>query len=255
MTFSKILLPLFFAFILFIWVCLISSYFRVLTHTQSSLPIQKIAFIYKGPGTCDGCPEAVASVLDDMDIEYEYIKPGELSSQNFNRAWLYVQPGGSDDVNETLESLSRHEIKNIRKFVVSGGSYLGICAGGYLAGRRVDQVAAFNLVPLEVEEEYAESAAKIEEVVWDKEDQLMYFQSGPFFKTNKLPKANILATYKKSNHAAALITPLGGGLVGLIGPHPEADADWYENEDLTLPNGSHIHLLKNFISQLQISKL
>jgi glutamine amidotransferase-like uncharacterized protein len=255
MSFLKTPLALFFVLALFIWFSVLSRYLKMSTPTQLPISIQKIALIYNGPGACKGCPEAVASVLEEMDLEYEYIKPGELNAQNFRRAWLYVQPGGSDDVNETLEALTRNEIKSIRKFVLSGGSYLGICAGGYLAGRRVDHVAAFNLIPLEVDEEYAESEAKIEEVVWNKEDQFMYFQSGPFFKTNKLPKADILATYKKSNHAAALITPLGHGLVGLIGPHPEADEDWYESEDLTLPNGSHIHLLKEFIGKLQISRL
>lgn len=46
----------------------------------------------------------------------------------------------------------------------------------------------------------------------------------------------MLATYDNGTTAAAAV-PYGSGMVGVVGPHPEADDDWYAEHNLTNPDG------------------
>jgi hypothetical protein len=34
-----------------------------------------------------------------------------------------------------------------------------------------------------------------------------------------------------------MVAPYGKGMVGVSGPHPEADQSWYDNADLVNPDG------------------
>lgn len=64
----------------------------------------------------------------------------------------------------------------------------------------------------------------------------MYFQDGPAFTVDPDTDANVLATYS-NGYAAVMVAPYGKGMVGVSGPHPEADQSWYDNADLVNPDG------------------
>jgi glutamine amidotransferase-like uncharacterized protein len=211
--------------------------------------------VYRGPGACAGCPEAVGEVLKAMGRKVQYVKPGMLTEKNFSRALLYVQPGGSDRVLDTLEALSKAETDNLRKFVLGGGRYLGICAGGYLAGDRTDDddgrlVPAFGLLPSVIDQESNNNEPDVMEITWQGADRKVYYQAGPWFDPSQFPGARSFGTYKASGHSMALIVKTGLGKTGVIGPHLEATDDWFIEDHLPVPERSGVPLLKDFIREL-----
>lgn len=214
----------------------------------------KVSLVYHGPGACDQCPEAIATALAKEGFRTVFVFPGQLTKATFEKADLYVQPGGTDNIDETLDALSFEEILNLRSFIAKGGRYLGICAGGYLAGQFSDEDhahKAFGLLPhLSIDEELEESDATLLPVDWGTQRRTMYYQSGPSFGTTATANTQVIARYAGSGHIAAQISPYGKGAVGVIGPHPEADKDWYEEDDLSMEHGLNFDLLHQFTSQL-----
>ncbi len=211
-----------------------------------------IALVYNGPGACRVCPQSVGRVLTQMGFAIDYVKPGQLTKIKFQQAQIYVQPGGTDRPNDILEALSKTEILNLRNFVKSGGKYLGLCSGGYLAGTFVTddkKTKAFGLLPIVVDEEDEDSASKVISIDWKKKHYNVYFQNGPSFDLSSLPKADVWATYQESGHAAAVISEFGKGRVGVIGPHLEADLLWFLDDNLPFP-GLRFNLLSEFIKAL-----
>lgn len=55
----------------------------------------------------------------------------------------------------------------------------------------------------------------------------------PFLRLVNLPNSN-------TSDPSAVILPYGKGSIGLIGTHPEADESWYDDENLTNPQGIQV---------------
>jgi glutamine amidotransferase-like uncharacterized protein len=68
------------------------------------------------------------------------------------------------------------------------------------------------------------------ETDWGGEIKEMYFQDGPAFELAPNAPARVLATYS-GGEPAAVIASFGRGRVGLVGPHPEADLEWFDSTD------------------------
>lgn len=217
--------------------------------------VTKNILIYRGAGTCEGCPEAIGAVVSKLGYKIHYIKSGELTAKNFQNAIMYVQPGGSDRVLDTLEALSNEEIKNLQTFIHNGGKYLGVCAGGYLAGIKTEDdngqlVPAFGLIPSVVEEELKTDDPKVVTINWQNQDYEAYYQGGPMFDLTQIPNAKSFGVYKNSNHSMAILSPYGLGKVGLIGPHLEATKDWFIDDHLPVPKKLNTKLIIDFILSL-----
>jgi glutamine amidotransferase-like uncharacterized protein len=212
------------------------------------------ALIYHGPGTCTDCPESIGSILKNLGFKIKYAYPGQLTNEYLAKFSLYVQPGGSDDIEETLNALSKDEINNLQKYIASGGKYLGVCAGAYLAGQYSDDnhhLRAFGLIPIDnIQEESKNSKAKLISVNWLNQKRYIYFQAGPSLGLLPFKDAEVIARYSNSGNIAALITHYGIGNVGLIGPHLEADIDWYKEDHLSMKHGLNIDLMVNFINKM-----
>jgi glutamine amidotransferase-like uncharacterized protein len=215
---------------------------------------QKLALIYKGPGACEGCPEAVGRLLQEMKIRVRYVSPGEFSETTFKTSALYVQPGGTGNGSiDTLKALGAKQVEVLRSYVSSGGKYLGICAGGYLAGQfweRDRKTKAFSFLPVIVNSESNDQSAQLVSVIWKGKLNQMYFQYGPYFDVHAIPGVDVWATYKESGRAAALIAGYGKGKVGVIGPHPEATKEWFDQDGLNSKQGLKLNLAKDFIGAL-----
>lgn len=224
--------------------------FQVATPAQAN----SSALIYKGPGACDGCPESVGDVLKKMGVVVHYIKPGQLTLDRLRKADLYVQPGGTDYVEDTMKALSTSEVDALRTYVSEGGRYLGICAGGFLAGEWAEDpgknVRTFGLIPGTVFEESKDRKARAEPIQWRGKNYSLYFQDGPKFDASNVPGGEVWATYLKTGHVAAMMAPFGKGRVGLIGPHPEADMDWFNDDHIAAPDGTHQKLAIQFVRAL-----
>ncbi len=213
--------------------------------TVASVPNESLkkALIYNGPGVCKVCPDSAAKLISRLGFTYEFIQPEQMTSEKLSEVSLYVQPGGTDRPSDVIEALTENEIQNLKNFVASGGSYFGICSGGYLAGEKIiddDDTKGFGLLPLIISEEQEDDAPKLEKVIWNKNIlRDVYYQDAPYFDVQQLPQARIFATYQNSGHVAALINSYGQGRVGVIGPHLEATEDWFTEDNLENPGSSY----------------
>jgi glutamine amidotransferase-like uncharacterized protein len=224
--------------------------------------VRPLALVYRGPAGCPGCSEAVADLLQNSRWRFDvrYVGPYErlmLSAEALQGAALYAQPGGSGDLTQAYRQVKKHA-HIIRSYVESGGRYLGICMGGYLAGR----TPGFQLLPGDTDQFIASRKASVRteadtvvSVRWRGQLRSMYFQDGPFFVLDRgATDVVVLATYTNGK-IAALVAPYGKGKVGVSGPHPEATAEWYEEANLVNPEGVDVTpghdlidtLMENFV--------
>jgi hypothetical protein len=205
-----------------------------------------IALVYRGPAALPGCPEALAAMLRRSPFAFRtvFCGPDEavpLSAATLARARMYAQPGGGD-----LDPEWRHMRRyapEIRAFVARGGRYLGVCLGAYLAG----QDPGFGLLPGDSDEYIESRGATVQNtrdtvvaVQWRGRRRHMYFQDGACFRLRP-GAAEILARYE-NGLAAAAVARFGSGVVGVVGPHPEADGSWYADARLRNPDGVRFDL-------------
>ncbi|CAF3729501.1 unnamed protein product [Rotaria sp. Silwood1] len=207
--------------------------------STSALPI---ALIYRGPAACRGCPETIADLLRQ---KYQIIYAGpkeqvDVNTNTLSAAQLYIQPGGGD-LDEAWPHVRRYA-SPIRDYVRNGGKYLGFCLGAYLAGTE----PGFGLLPGRGQtDQYITSkgavvTSEIDTVVplfWRGMLRHVYFQDGTRLMIDRTAApAEILAVYTNGEIAAA-VQNYGKGRVGMVGPHPEANEEWYAMYRLKNPDG------------------
>lgn len=208
---------------------------------MSHRPAGGLALVYRGPASVPGCPEAVAELLrrSDWDLDVHFVGPREelpLKARTLAGATLYAQPGGGE-----LEPAYRRLRKKsaaIQDFVRGGGHYLGFCLGSYLAG----ETPGFGLLPGDTDQYIASARAGIAHardavirVRWSGHEREVYFQDGPYFVLDPgRGSAEVVARYD-NGLPAAVVASFGAGVVGVVGPHPEATADWFTDAGLRVP--------------------
>ena len=64
----------------------------------------------------------------------------------------------------------------------------------------------------------------------------MFAQDPATFELDAGADAEVVARYP-NGAPAALVAPYGEGRVGVVGPHPEATADWFTDAGLAVPFG------------------
>ncbi|KAH8180161.1 Bromodomain protein [Sarocladium implicatum] len=224
--------------------------------------------VYRGPATCDGCPESAADLVESAleDVKITYVGPDEdvdISKSSLKEFDVYIQPGGGD-LDPGWKDMKRYA-EAIREFVSGGGYYVGICLGAYLAG----DDPGFGILPdgVDADEESAQDDAEVKgeedtviRVNWTfssgkkkgktEDNRWLYFQDGASImgKEKTLKKeGKVLGRYSKSGDVAAYVASYGKGVVGVVGPHPEATKDWYEDEGIKNPNGYDLDIGRDFI--------
>ena len=216
-----------------------------------------LALVYRGPGGCPSCSAAAATLLRSTrwGFEVRYVGPDEqleLTGANLGKAALYVQPGGDGTLEQAFAAL-RSESAAIRHYVSSGGRYLGLCMGGYLAGHD----PGFNLLPGDADQFITSTGANVTsaddtviKVAWRNEPRYLYFQDGPYFTLDDdRNTAQVLATYP-NGEIAALVTSYQQGRVAVSGPHPEATDVWYQYNQVTDPDTLDADLGRDLIDTL-----
>ncbi|MFD1507653.1 hypothetical protein FE374_08210 [Georgenia yuyongxinii] len=199
------------------------------------------ALVYRGPASSPGCPEAVAGLLrtSRWDFDVRFVGPREelpLTPDVLGGAALYAQPGGGE-LGPAYRRL-RRRARAVREYVAGGGRYLGFCLGAYLAG----ETPGFGLLPGDTDR-YIESPGAtvtsdgdaVLRVRWGGLRREVYFQDGPYFVLDPARgSAEVVAQYD-NGLPAAVVTRFGHGVVGVVGPHPEATADWFTDVGLRPP--------------------
>lgn len=217
------------------------------------------ALVYRGRAACDGCPEALAGLLRSSawGFDVQYVGEDEalaLSAETLSTAALYAQPGGGNSVKRAYRQM-RRSAGPLREYVASGGRYLGVCMGGYLAGHW----RGFRLLPEDTDQFITSPGASVTtaadtlvDVDWRGRRHRMFFQDGPVFRLPpEMPAGvTVLARYASNREVAAMVAPFGRGRVGVCGPHPEATDEWYEAHELTAERSATAPLGRDLIDVL-----
>jgi glutamine amidotransferase-like uncharacterized protein len=177
-----------------------------------------------------------------------------VSAENLNHeAWeetatLLVIPGGrATPYNKALHPIGNQKIKD---FVASGGSYLGICAGGYYGASQIifekgnsdyeiittsalglytgiAEGPAYELGVFRYQSEAGARTASLISTISDNNAFPTYFNGGCWFHSHQDNKDNnqttIIARYAdiETQPAAIILTRYGKGRVCLTGVHVE----------------------------------
>ena len=215
-----------------------------------------LALVYRGPASTDGCPEAVAATLgrSRWDLDVQFVGPKQalrLTPEALSQAVLYAQPGGGS-LRSAYRKLKR-SVPAIREYVRSGGHYLGFCLGGYLAG----ETPGFGLLPGDTDRFISSPNAcpdhpgeTVVNVTWAGRRRRVFFQDGPWFDLDpSRGDAEVLATYD-NGLPAAVVARFGRGVVGVVGPHPEAAPDWFLDEGLPVPEDVRADLTQDLLDRV-----
>jgi glutamine amidotransferase-like uncharacterized protein len=208
-----------------------------------------VAVVYSddATGPADGDDTAaLAAMLADGPWHFAIVTAGPRGTTTVREALarpdvvLHAQPGGAGDDDQAYRRQVRDR-SAIRRFVREGGRYLGVCMGGFLA-----EPGHFNLFPGRVHEYYSSRGASVTTddpavvpVCWRGTWRDMYFQDGGYMvpRRRAMPEMTVLARYT-NGAIAAVVSPFGGGRVGLCGPHPEAPPAWYRDANLAYPGST-----------------
>jgi len=226
---------------------------------EEAVESRRRALVYRGPAACKECPAALADLLRSSRWGFDVAYVGEdedldISAATLANAALYAQPGGGNSVKRAYRYM-KGSTDTIRSYVRSGGRYLGVCMGGYLAGHW----RGFRLLPEDTDQFVTSSGASVTtqkdtlvDVDWRGRPHRMFFQDGPVFR---LPRAapsgiTVLARYASNGEIAAMVAPFGRGKVGVCGPHPEAPDGWYEAHGLSVERCSSAPLGHDLIDVL-----
>jgi glutamine amidotransferase-like uncharacterized protein len=204
-------------------------------------PGSRLALVYRGPASTPACPDAVAGALrrSRWDLDVRFVGPREelpLTAEVLARARVYAQPGGGG-LRHAYRRL-KPAAPAVREFVRSGGAYLGFCLGGYLAG----ETPGFGLLPGDADRFISSPGARPDHagdslltLTWGGRRREVFFEDGPWFDLDPARgPAAVLARYD-NGLPAAVVAPFAAGTVGVVGPHPEATADWFDDIGLPRP--------------------
>ena len=229
-----------------------SDFYETLLHKKSCSQGSAKAALYSGKGVTEGSLTAIKELLSAEDhvgheLDMQSIRSGQLSDFD-----LIIVPGGIS--NEMADALGNEGREAIRQFVRSGGGYIGICAGAYLASATFEKFLGLvnvktnhyqEYMPRVGMQEHRQLGSALVNVTFSHEGQKLFSQeeygtidyiNGPIFIEAgrlDLPPFLTLATYQSDiyqyhfqqgtmpNTPAIVAGQFGNGYVILFSSHPE----------------------------------
>jgi len=188
---------------------------------------QKVA-IYAGIGAA--LAKDVELALGKIKVTYQRIGESDIKRNKLKDYSILTIPGGYTQ--EYVRVLSGDGFKNIREFVRNGGTYIGICAGAYIATSRVevpDHPIGIGIIDIDNKRETDMRIRSIEIVnpnhpiakgcpskinIW--------YQNGPMISPGN--NVDVIAIYE-NNVAAIVVSTHGKGKVIIFSPHPEGSIE------------------------------
>jgi hypothetical protein len=189
-------------------------------------------------------------VIDALSPHYSFklFSKHEVEPTFFEDVDIICIPGGVGD-SDSYDVLLRLHASSIRKFVASGGYYLGICMGAYWADYDYLNILRDIRVTQYIKHPLActrRPHAKAMEVNWNSNPCRMYFYDGATFEGNG--RKETIASYKTD-----LPMAIFQDKIGLIGCHPESQKWWYDAYSWMPKHwhfNTHKHYLLNFVNRL-----
>jgi biotin--protein ligase len=197
-------------------------------------------FIYTGPGTSPLAVRHTAASLRQLLPQHRLLSigPQRLAKAEWaTRAAVLVLPGGrASAYNQALAGPANAQIK---EYVQSGGSYLGLCAGGYYAAQRVEfavgepgievvgsrplgffpGVCHGPLLPnFSYVTQWGTAAVRLQ----PQGAAVYYHGGGAFLEAQRYDTVEVMARYSLPPYGAAIVAcQVGLGVAVLTGVHPE----------------------------------
>jgi len=191
-----------------------------------AVPGSSPVLLFTGAGTSPGDVTALRALLGDHGVAYATATAAQvnmMTAADWQRHRLLIVPGGNFiDVGDALTPAAA---QNIRDAVHGGVNYLGICAGGFLAGR-INGHNSFDLTGgvqfgfYAIERQGVRKAA-VPIATPGGPTLEHYWEDGPQFTGWGTP----VATYPDGT-PAIVEGAFGRGWVLLSGVHPEAPESW-----------------------------
>jgi len=195
----------------------------------------KTIYIYTGQGAYQA--KDVENFLAVFEYDYNRIDESELNQLTLND--ILIAPGG--EISTYLPTIGAKGIEAIQKFVNSGGVYIGICAGVYIAGSSYDDTPGLNFFPQILAGNKTQATINVTDETGTK-FQLIN-ENGPDLS---VIKADRVILKDSANNPQAVIINYGQGQVYLFAAHPEGSV-YYE---LPPQNFTGAKYFKNLINQL-----
>ncbi len=199
--------------------------------------------IYADEGADDDCLDATRTMFQWMGYSVRYVNAYQIRNEGLDEYRLLCMPGG--DMYQYAQDLHILGANNIKSFINGGGAYIGICGGGYYAGREVywrgDKLVMIsldlfpgitqgpdnNIIPypeygmckIDIIDSLHPITASEPDTAW-----ILYYW-GPAFFPDTNATVDILGTYNSGGDAALCAFSYGEGRVFLTGPHPEFEED------------------------------
>jgi glutamine amidotransferase-like uncharacterized protein len=205
--------------------------------------------LYLDDAVWQDCKIKTIDMLIEMGVSYKEINRDTIISKDIQHYSVLIMPGGRPDLYS--QNLGSEALNIIRSYVASGGGYIGICGGAYLAAEtnvwrgwagepRVYYQYSDGLIgifngtadgPIEdFAPTYRDVHCKIELV--DKyhpiasqlPDTIEYvYDHGPMFLDENIRPSTVIGTAVNGGKTLLLCTQYNHGRVFLTSGHPEFD--------------------------------
>lgn len=199
--------------------------------------------VYAGSGA--ELAKDVEFALNKLGISYDEVNEDEIKKGKLKSCPVLIIPGGY--TKKSVNALSGQGFKMIREFVNNGGSYIGICAGAYLASEIVEvpgKPQGLGIIDIKNIRKSGRGMRKIylqeHPIAKNLEKELeIYYQNGPEI----LAEGKVKEVARYENKTLAVVTSFfGKGKVVIFSPHPEGSIT-----QGVKPNPGTLGLLKNSI--------
>lgn len=194
--------------------------------------------LFSGAGTSSGDVTALKRILEFNHLSYVTASSHQLDAMSEDKLATYdllIVPGGNfEDMGNRLAPATSGKV---REAVQGGLNYLGICAGGFIAGN--SPYNGFNLTDgvrfgfYSIEAQGIRRAAVLVNVAGSSVAD-HYWEDGPQFTG----WGDVVAKYPDGT-PAIVEGSVGEGWVILIGTHPEAPESWRRGMTFKTPVGEN----------------
>ena len=211
------------------------------------LKIETIGIYVQYPIADLECAQALGAICEKK-YKIKYFNHNTLTKKALEKIDCLAFPGGLGD-SDNFDHLLKDKKKIVQDYVANGGKYLGICMGGYLAGKHYFNILKNVDAVQYIKRKRAELRYEQETVTpirWRGKTYKMFFYDGCALVGDQSGFKTI-ARYNNGDPMAIIQSN-----IGIIGCHPESPKYWYESMPFEKywHGGRDHELLLDFIGEL-----